>query len=181
MGALVSFLRQKLFGKNLEMVLVGLDNSGKTTLLQVLAGGHPIDTEPTLGVKIQSFKHGGTQIKAWDIGGQQNYRSEWNRYTKGVDVIMFVIDTAASGRFSEARKELHQLLENEDLIRTPLLVIANKIDLENHATRSELIQILNLDYTTQHPWELVEISALRMVNLEGVFAWLMKQKKIMSK
>ena len=42
---------------------------------------------------MQLVKRGGLQMKCWDIGGQAQYRSEWGRYTRGCDVVIFVVDT----------------------------------------------------------------------------------------
>lgn len=118
-----------------------------------------------------------------DIGGQKQYRSEWARYTRGCNVIMFVVDTyAVSGerrslhalvpsfllsvwlqreQIPVARKELHRLLENRwcavarlsrkpwlslalvvgrELATTPIMIVANKIDLEPHISEQDLIR-----------------------------------------
>lgn len=91
----MSKLLGMLYSKNLEVVLVGLENSGKTTLLNVISMGHPIETCPTIGLNVKLVKKGGVTMKCWDIGGQAQYRSEWGRYTRGCDVIMFVVDTFA--------------------------------------------------------------------------------------
>ena len=32
-------------------------------------------------------------MKAWDLGGSAQFRSEWGRYTRGCDVIVFLVDT----------------------------------------------------------------------------------------
>lgn len=78
------------------------ERSGKTTLLNVMAMGHPVETCPTIGLNVKLVKKGGVQMKCWDIGGQAQYRSEWGRYTRGCDVIIYVVDanavrTAADG------------------------------------------------------------------------------------
>lgn len=41
------------------------------------------------------IKRGGVQMKCWDIGGQAQYRAEWGRYTRGCDVIVYVVDAHA--------------------------------------------------------------------------------------
>lgn len=41
------------------------------------------------------IKRGGVQMKCWDIGGQAQYRGEWGRYTRGCDVIVYVVDAHA--------------------------------------------------------------------------------------
>lgn len=61
-----------------------------------------------------------------------------------------------------ARRELHRLLEDQELASTPLLVLANKVDLEPHMSDDQVIRELNLDYITTNPWILIPISALKV-------------------
>ena len=182
MGALWAKISETLFAlfqeKELELCVVGLENAGKTTLLSVLSTGTP-QTEPpmpTIGLNVVSFaKAGGVKMKCWDVGGQEQYRGEWIRYAKGCDVLVFVVDVADKDQFPTAKQELHRLLEDPDLAKTPLLICANKIDLEPHASEPELVSALNLDYITEQPWIVFPISALRGTNIEKVMTWLVKQ------
>ena len=100
-------------------------------------------------------------MKCWDIGGQEQYRSEWSRYTKGCDVVLYVVDAAAPQKLPTARKELHKLLDDGSIGTTPMLVLANKIDLPNHVGEQELIEELALNYVVETPWMVLPISALR--------------------
>ena len=68
MGALLTKLLDTFYAKKLEVVLVGLENSGKTTLLNVLAAGRPVETCPTIGLNVKLVRKGGVQMKCWDIG-----------------------------------------------------------------------------------------------------------------
>jgi ATPase subunit of ABC transporter with duplicated ATPase domains len=77
MGAFMTKLLDTLYTKKLEVVLVGLENSGKTTLLNVLAQGRAVETCPTIGLNVKLVRKGGVQMKCWDIGGQAQYRSEF--------------------------------------------------------------------------------------------------------
>ena len=175
MGAIFTKLLDAFYNKKLEVVLVGLENSGKTTLLNVLAAGRPVETCPTIGLNVKLVRKGGVQMKCWDIGGQAQYRSEWGRYTRGCDVIIYVVDANALDSIPLARKELHRLLEDRELATTPLLVIANKIDLDPHISEPDLIRELNLDYITENPWIVIPVSALKVINIDQVLAWLIKQ------
>ena len=60
-------------------------------------------------------------MKCWDIGGQAQYRSEWSRYSKGCDVVLYVVDAAAPQKMATAKKELHKLLDDGSIGSTPLL------------------------------------------------------------
>ena len=116
-------------------------------------------------------------MKCWDIGGQRAYRSEWARYTRGCDTIMFVVDAHDMETIPECRKELHRLLEDRELLTTPVLVLANKIDLEPHISEAELIRELNLDYIVDNPWIVIPCSALQQLNIDQVVDWLVRQGK----
>ena len=75
-------------------------------------------------------------------------------------------------RLPLARKELHALLEDPELQKMPLLVLGNKIDLEPHMSKEEIIKGLNLDYIQDQPWECMAISGLRGMGVERVIDWL---------
>ena len=62
----------------------------------MLAHGEAVETVPTIGLNVKVFKKGQVAMKCWDIGGQEQYRSEWSRYTKGCDVVLYVVDTAST-------------------------------------------------------------------------------------
>eukprot|EP00361_Fabrea_salina_P000633 CAMPEP_0202429936 /NCGR_PEP_ID=MMETSP1345-20130828/3524_1 /ASSEMBLY_ACC=CAM_ASM_000843 /TAXON_ID=342563 /ORGANISM="Fabrea Fabrea salina" /LENGTH=118 /DNA_ID=CAMNT_0049041287 /DNA_START=198 /DNA_END=554 /DNA_ORIENTATION=+ len=116
-------------------------------------------------------------MKIWDLGGQVQYRPEWPRYAKGTGAIVFVVDASAGDLLQLARKELHLMLEDRELTGVPLLVLANKVDIEPHLSEPEIIQGLNLDYVIENPWVVISISALRGTNIERVVDWLINKSK----
>eukprot|EP01029_Cantina_marsupialis_P028855 TRINITY_DN778093_c0_g1_i1.p1 TRINITY_DN778093_c0_g1~~TRINITY_DN778093_c0_g1_i1.p1 ORF type:complete len:179 (+),score=35.90 TRINITY_DN778093_c0_g1_i1:54-590(+) len=177
MGGLFTKLFEKLYSKKLEAVVLGLENAGKTTLLNVISSGQPLETCPTIGLDVKMMKKGGVSIKAWDLGGQKQFREDWPRYAEGCDVIIFVVDSHAYERLSSARRELHRLLENSKLSSIPLLVCSNKVDLHPHVSEAELIRELNLDYVTENPWLVIPMSALKQTNIDQVLNWLIKAGK----
>ena len=172
MGQLFAKLRS-LFARRIEMVIVGLENSGKTTFINNLSDGDPGETVPTIGLNVRTVSKGNLIMKAWDLGGQVQYRSEWGRYARGTNVIIFVIDSSAIELISYSRKELHTMLEEKELAGIPLLVLSNKIDVIPHLNEQEIIQGLNLDYVIDNPWLVISISALRGTNIERVVDWLL--------
>eukprot|EP01004_Peranema_trichophorum_P009467 NODE_8215_length_699_cov_55.515625_g7593_i0.p1 GENE.NODE_8215_length_699_cov_55.515625_g7593_i0~~NODE_8215_length_699_cov_55.515625_g7593_i0.p1 ORF type:complete len:179 (-),score=9.09 NODE_8215_length_699_cov_55.515625_g7593_i0:112-648(-) len=174
MGALATKLRELFAKRKIELCLVGLENSGKTTLLNILSTGYPVETLPTVGLNVKMVKKEGVAMKVWDLGGQERFRAEWGRYTQGCDVIIYVIDSSDFDRIQLSRKELHKLLEDKNLANLPILIALNKIDLEPHMSKEEVIRDLNLDYVTDNPWIVVPISALRQINIGEVIDWLVK-------
>jgi len=177
MGGLLSHLRSLFFSRKLEIVLVGLANSGKSTFSNQLASGTFVEEGPTVGLNVKVLKKGGVTMKVWDLGGQQKYRSEWSRYSRGSDVIVFVVDTQAPDDLPVARRELHMLLEDRELAKLPLLVLANKIDLGPKFSEAELIKGLNLDYISDTAWMVVAVSAKHGTHVDKALEFLLKHSK----
>jgi len=70
---IVRKLRQK--EREMKIVIFGLDNAGKTTIVKKF-NSEPTDTiSPTLGFDINTLQHRGYNLNVWDIGGQQTIRS----------------------------------------------------------------------------------------------------------
>ena len=56
MGGIFAKLKELLFSKKLEVVLVGLENCGKTTFTNHLAYGEPKKSIPTVGLTVKYAK-----------------------------------------------------------------------------------------------------------------------------
>ena len=57
MGGLFTKLYEYLFSKKLEICLIGLENTGKTTFVNVLMGVHKQNL-PTIGLNVKQVKKG---------------------------------------------------------------------------------------------------------------------------
>ncbi len=69
MGGIFNKMLDLFYSKKMEIVLLGLENSGKTTLLNQLALGQSYPSAPTIGLNIKQVKKDGINMKVWDIGG----------------------------------------------------------------------------------------------------------------
>jgi ADP-ribosylation factor related protein 1 len=137
------------------VLLLGLDNAGKTTLLEQIKAAytpsHPnLKTVPTVGQNVATVElpppNPPIYLKIWDVGGQHSLRGLWQSYYSSCHAIVFVIDssdvgnatladlsaqTDDIGRLDECRLVLESVLENEDTSGVPILVLANKQDRED--------------------------------------------------
>ncbi len=111
MGQLLTKLKEMLFQRKMEIVLLGLENSGKTTMLNQLSLGQALPSAPTIGLNIKQVKKDGINMKVWDIGGQVQFRREWGKYTKGSDVILFILDASNVNLYSNYPVPNNQILE----------------------------------------------------------------------
>ncbi len=109
--SVLGWIRSLFWKQEMELTLVGLQASGKTTLVQLISeGAFQEDMIPTVGFNMKKVTRGNVTIKLWDIGGQPRFRSMWERYCRGVSAIVFVVDAADEQQFETARQELHDLV-----------------------------------------------------------------------
>ncbi|KAF9077597.1 ADP-ribosylation factor family-domain-containing protein [Rhodocollybia butyracea] len=159
--------------KTIEIAIVGLQASGKTSFVHVIGSGQwSEEVVPTVAYNFRKVRKANVTINIWDIAGQPKFRSTWERYCNGVDAIVFVVDSSDREKFNAARFELHQLLSQSTLAGVPLLVLGNKNDLDDHAPIKELIPVLQLDKISDRPVSCYSCSMKSQHNLDIVLQWL---------
>merc|ERR1719471_1372342 len=121
---LLEWFKSLFWKEEMELTLVGLQHAGKTTFVNVIASGQfNEDMIPTVGFNMRKITKGNVTIKLWDIGGQPRFRSMWERYCRGVNAIVYMVDAADSEKIEASRNELHNLLEKPQLAGIPVLVL----------------------------------------------------------
>ena len=86
----------------------------------------------------------GFKLNVWDIGGQKAIRPYWKNYYENTDGLVFVVDSSDEERLTECVTELTSLLSEEDLAKVPILVYANKQDLQFALEAEEILNVLKL-------------------------------------
>jgi ADP-ribosylation factor related protein 1 len=141
-----------------SVLLLGLDNAGKTTLHEQIKSlylpSHPnpkLKTVPTVGQNVSTITLPDMYLKIWDVGGQHSLRKLWQSYYSSCHAIIFVIDStdigdgslpafppttpsaenSALGRLEECKLVLEDVLQHSETEGVPLLVLANKQDRED--------------------------------------------------
>jgi ADP-ribosylation factor related protein 1 len=140
-----------------SILLLGLDNAGKTTLLEQIKGTFTslnpnLKTVPTVGQNVTTISlpppNPPIYLKIWDVGGQHTLRGLWQSYYSSCHAIVFVIDSSDvgnatlaeigsgsinddPGRLDECRLVLESILSNDETSGVPILVLANKQDRED--------------------------------------------------
>ena len=172
MGLLSILKKLKQKEKEVRLLMLGLDNAGKTTILKKFNGEDITEIAPTLGFNIKTLDHRGFKLNIWDVGGQKSLRSYWRNYFEATDGLIWVVDSADRRRLEDCRKELHGLLQEERLLGATLLVFANKQDLAGALSLEEIREVLHLDTITSHHWQVVDCSAVTGQHLLQGMDWL---------
>ena len=96
----------------------------------------------------------GFKLNVWDIGGQREIRPYWKNYYDNTDGLVFVVDSSDDMRLKEATDELLSLLQEEALANIPLLVFANKQDLQFALEAGEIMASLKLEEIQDRPFTI---------------------------
>ncbi|KAJ1658537.1 ADP-ribosylation factor-like protein 2 [Dispira simplex] len=172
MGLMTILRKNRQKEKEMRLLMLGLDNAGKTTILKRI-NGEPIDTiSPTLGFHIKTLFHHNYKLNIWDVGGQKSLRSYWRNYFEQTEGVVWVVDSVDYQRLEDCRRELHALLKEERLVGASLLVFANKQDIQGALTNSELVNALKLDNIQTHSWLILPCSAVTGENLLKGLDWI---------
>ena len=186
-GLISGFVSWYFSKTEVKVLVLGLDNAGKTTVLESLkllfasdkAGSVPLDSIlPTVGLNMGRLEAHGCDVTLWDLGGQQSFRSIWDKYYEDADVLIYVVDAADEERFDEARLTLQTLLEHPEASKLPVLVLANKSDLPLAHDANALNTLFDMKgIQTQRTGRLLMASAITSKGLDSVMEWVIETVK----
>jgi ADP-ribosylation factor protein 1 len=148
-------------------------HSGKTTILHVIKHGEVVATTPTIGTDFEKLLIDNITMIAVEAGGRSVIRPLRRNYYQNSKAFIFVVDSNDRDRIDEARKELHQMTNEDELKYKPVLIFANKQDLPNAMTLDELgdkLALAELGENTK--WHLQAASAVQNEGLKEGFEWL---------
>jgi len=173
MGLTLSSVFGRLFGKKqMRILMVGLDAAGKTTILYKLKLGEIVTTIPTIGFNVETVEYKNICFTVWDVGGQDKIRPLWRHYFQNTQGLIFVVDSNDRERITEAQEELQKMLQEDELREATLLVFANKQDLPNAMTASELTDKLGLQNLRNRRWYIQATCAVQGHGLYEGLDWL---------
>jgi len=118
-----------------KLLCIGLDQAGKTSILNILNKKYNLmdNIKPTVGIERDQIKILGIPIVGWDLGGQKQFREKYlkdSRLFDSADSIFYVIDIWNATRFEDALQYYSKILEMlEKLkIRPEIVILLHKVD-----------------------------------------------------
>lgn len=161
----------------MRILMLGLDNAGKTTIVKKIMNEDINSISPTLGFIIKTIEYEGYKLNIWDVGGQKTLRTYWKNYFEKTDTLIWVVDATDRERIGDCRRELESLLLQERLLGASLLVFKNKSDVPGSMTEEEVRQGLQLDSIKTHKWTIMACSAMTGMNLQEGLQWVVQDAK----
>jgi len=126
------------------LVFYGLDNAGKSTIMQILANDRMVVQQPTLHPSALEIIIGKVRFKAFDLAGHETGRRLWKEYFSIASAVFFLVDAADYSRFAEAAEELKYLRSAPELQDVSIAVLGMKTDLKGAAGKDEFCKAMGL-------------------------------------
>ncbi|XP_049608562.1 ADP-ribosylation factor-like protein 13B isoform X2 [Syngnathus scovelli] len=131
--------------RKVTLVMVGLDNAGKTATVRGIQGDNPQDVAPTVGFSKVDLKQGKFEVTIFDLGGGKRIRGIWKNYYSESHGVVFVVDSSDVQRIQETRETMAEVLQHPRIAGKPVLVLANKQDQEGALAEADIIENLSLE------------------------------------
>mmetsp|Transcript_37166 Transcript_37166/g.119229 ORF Transcript_37166/g.119229 Transcript_37166/m.119229 type:complete len:209 (+) Transcript_37166:106-732(+) len=175
--SLVAAMTESCFRRpELNVVIVGLDNAGKTAILERLKGafGGPSKKkavfsleklQATMGMNLAKLDLCGCRVMFWDLGGGPKVRDLWERYYGDAHGVVFVVDASDPDRLPEAARAFASACDHHDLFDVPCLVVANKQD-KGAVLESDVARSFDLDAKRTH--RTIIIRAASALTMDGI-------------
>ncbi|KAM6140609.1 ADP-ribosylation factor-like protein 13B isoform 2-T2 [Pterocles gutturalis] len=131
--------------RKVTLIIVGLDNAGKTATVRGIQGESPEDVAPTVGFSKIHLKQGRFEVTIFDLGGGKRIRDIWRNYYAESYGVIFVVDSSDIARMEETKQAMIEVLNSPKISGKPVLVLANKQDREGALPEADVIESLSLE------------------------------------
>ncbi|XP_064630871.1 ADP-ribosylation factor-like protein 3 [Lineus longissimus] len=132
-----------------RLLVLGLDNVGKSSFLSCM-GGKDLTAKPnpTEGFNVVCVQTEKISFNTWEIGGSEKVRQYWTNFVDDTDVLVFIVDSSDRDRLEEAAGELMNLLSDKRLHHVPAVILANKQDIPDALSPTQVLEGLCLSEAT---------------------------------
>ncbi|ORX62002.1 P-loop containing nucleoside triphosphate hydrolase protein [Hesseltinella vesiculosa] len=181
LSGLYQYVTQK---EEYNILIIGLDNAGKTTLLEKIKStymdtpGLPADRiAPTVGLNIGRIEIQSSKLKFWDLGGQHDLQTIWERYYSECHAILFVVDSTDKRRLEECKDTFETMVTNDLVEGVPILMLANKQDINDALRVEDIKEVFNKIAVKlgARDSRVLPISALEGNGVHEAIDWLIKR------
>ncbi|CCH44386.1 ADP-ribosylation factor 1 [Wickerhamomyces ciferrii] len=152
----------------------GLDNAVKSIYNPDAKIIPPERITTTVGQNVGHIQVNKTLLKFWDVGGQESLRSLWEEYFTHCHAIIFIVDSTDRERIEECQSNLTKIINNDSIESIPILMLANKQDVEDHLEVEDIKEIFNViaEHLSARDSRVLPISAIKGDGLKECIDWL---------
>eukprot|EP01084_Bolivina_argentea_P073840 133963_1 len=189
MGSVFNKVMKKITApkQEIKVLMDGLHDSGKTTILYQLKLKDTIQTIPTIGSNVETIEYKNISFLIWDVSYRGKYHHGGVSRTAqhyNFDAIIFVVDSndtkllADDVCFSQvtdnAKNELDVWMKGDKLNGIPLLIYANKKDLSKGGNIDIVKEKLQLTDIQDRQWNIIATNGTTGDGLYDGLDWLIQ-------
>ncbi|MFW9904576.1 MAG: ADP-ribosylation factor-like protein [Candidatus Thorarchaeota archaeon] len=158
----------------IQVLLYGLENSGKSTLIRSFQVGSFMSGEPFTAHKFSEITlNNHLKFNIIEVGGRKDVRRFVFQYIEHVDAIIFVIDGSNESSFDEVETEFKTILNHPHSFDKPHAILFNKIDI-SQIHPSIIIERLDILNRLDRSHQVFSTTAKKPKQFEEVLLWINK-------
>ncbi|XP_041354450.1 ADP-ribosylation factor 1-like [Gigantopelta aegis] len=170
----------------IKILFIGPTGAGKDFLVQALQVGvdKVVSRQPTEAFTVEYVKSPRTNLKfvVYNLSGNPYYRRIFKEVYPGIQGVVLVVNCADHSHIDDARDVLEELDRPPELRGLPVLVVANKVELEGALSVDELKTTLDLDLELAHrKWWICELRTNNQHDVDKIMKridrFVVKEKK----
>jgi GTPase SAR1 family protein len=174
MGSIKSYIYNPTVHKTI--LIIGLPDTGKTSTLYQFKFNEKVFTIPTSRYNVESFSYKNKYYTAYDMQYTEDLikSNDYKELYNNVNIIIYIVDKSDVIRLVSNKNFLFQILNKEELKNKPILIIANKSDLKNGLSTSDLADKLSLYDIKDREWFIREACSFTGEGLKESLDWINK-------
>uniref|UniRef100_A0A8C9JY47 ARF like GTPase 13A n=1 Tax=Panthera tigris altaica TaxID=74533 RepID=A0A8C9JY47_PANTA len=131
--------------RNVTIIIVGLDNSDKTVLVEAFQRLLPSRINNCMKSELTTLLLHEYEVSIYDLSGDMKGQETWPNYYAQAHGLVFVLDSSDLGRMQEVKIILTRLLSDKRVAGKPILLMANKQDKKDALLPCDIIEYLFLE------------------------------------
>ena len=166
----------------LTTLLIGLDNSGKSSMLAHFKSPGSegiIEVLPTLGFLIEEIllPQGGKGL-VFDCGGGFRYREMWDHFVAEAHGVIYVIDCTDRDRMCTVKKNISMFFKHRLLQKKPVAFFLNKYDSPGSISKEDLKRVLQIDKKRiEQPFKIILGNSITREGVNDCFNFIAEKTK----
>jgi small GTP-binding protein len=166
----------------ISILLIGLDNSGKSTMLghfKEVTGTDILEIFPTFGLAIHEIVlPEGKHAIVYDCGGGYRYRNMWDHFAGECSGIVFVIDCTDKDRAILIKDQIQYFFTHPLLKEKPVAFFLNKYDQLGSISKEDLKVFLEINkQKIAQPFKILLGNSMTGENVFNCFNFISEKSK----
>lgn len=159
--------------EKINILLYGVQDSGKSTILKKLDEKHITLQIPTIGVTIEKLEYKNFSIRCIDVIDRRIRMLPYMDYLyDNIHCIIYVVDCSNRRSLEFSVESFQRLIGNREMSEYPIVILANKQDVANSLTTKEILREFEIKYITNRKVFIQGFSSLSDEGIHEILEWI---------